>query len=161
MPVRRLAGCYPATARTVGPIAASSLLAQPGVVSTLKAILAYRRESARSRLNLFPLLASFALACSPSPGATCSIDAPNECVDASLSYDGGIGALLTERCSPCHAAGGEEATLLLTDYDHVSRQLMGIGSQLVTCSMPLAGSPQLSADERNQILGWLSCGAPR
>ncbi|MEO8904420.1 MAG: hypothetical protein ABI627_23125 [Polyangiaceae bacterium] len=82
-------------------------------------------------------------------------------MDSSLSYDGGIGALLTERCSPCHAARGVEAALLLTDYDHVSRRRMSIAFQLAGCAMPPAGSPQLSADERKQILGWLSCGGPR
>ncbi len=110
---------------------------------------------------MFPLLALFALACSQSSNATCSVDAPNECVASTLSYDGSIGTLLTERCSPCHAAGGVEATRLLTDYGHVSGERMSIASQLVSCAMPPAGAPQLSTDERNQILGWLSCGGPK
>ena len=118
-------------------------------------------ERAHSRLSLFPLLALFALACGQPSGTTCSVDAPNECVDSSLSYDSGIGALLTERCSPCHAADGVEATRLLTDYSHVSGERMSIAAQLATCSMPPAGAPPLSTAERNQILGWLSCGGPK
>ncbi len=128
---------------------------------SLAATLAKRPERAQIRLSLFPLLAVFALACSQASDATCSVDAPNECVDPSLSYDGGIGALLTQRCSPCHAKGGVEATRLLTDYSHVSGTRMSIASQLASCAMPPAGAPQLSTDERNQILGWLSCGGPK
>ena len=83
------------------------------------------------------------------------------CPADALTYDTGIGALLDERCSPCHAAGGVEASVPLTDYDHAMREYMSIGSQLVTCSMPPAGSPQLTIDERQQILDWLTCGIPR
>ncbi len=90
--------------------------------------------------------------------SACPEDVQGACSPAALSYDSGIGALLTERCSPCHAAGGVEATRLLTDYKHVSGQLTGIGTQLVTCSMPPAGAPPLSIDERQQILDWLTCG---
>ena len=83
------------------------------------------------------------------------------CPDGALTYDTGIGALLDERCSPCHAAGGVEASRLLTDYIHAKGLQMSIGSQLVSCSMPPVGSPQLSSDERQQILDWLTCGTPR
>jgi hypothetical protein len=38
---------------------------------------------------------------------------------------------------------------------------MSIATQLVSCSMPPAGAPPLGADERQLILDWLTCGAPR
>ena len=112
-------------------------------------------------LLLLPLLGALGVACGQGSGASCPTSDPNACLDATLSYDGGIGALLNERCSPCHAAGGVEAKILLTDYAHVSKAQMSISSKLVTCTMPPAGSPQLTDSERQQILGWLSCGGPQ
>jgi hypothetical protein len=38
---------------------------------------------------------------------------------------------------------------------------MSIATQLVTCSMPPEGNPQLTTAERNQILDWLTCGGPK
>jgi uncharacterized membrane protein len=110
---------------------------------------------------LFPLLAVFAVACGQSASKDCPADNQDQCVDTTLSYDNGIGDLLTQRCSPCHAAGGVEMTRLLTDYGHVSGERTSIATQLVTCSMPPAGNVQLTIDERNQILDWLTCGAPK
>jgi len=110
---------------------------------------------------LLPLLAILAVACGQSPGQSCPADNQDQCVDTTLSYDNGIGDLLTERCSPCHAAKGVEMTILLTDYGHVSGERGSIATQLVTCSMPPAGNPQLTTAERNQILDWLTCGAPK
>jgi len=112
--------------------------------------------------KLFPLLTVFAIACGQSSsGPGCPADNQDQCVDGTLSYDNGIGALLSERCSPCHAPKGVEMTVLLTDYGHVSGARTSIATQLVTCAMPPAGSPQLSTEERNQILDWLTCGAPK
>lgn len=107
---------------------------------------------------LFALTAS---GCGQSPDASCSVNAANECVDHSLSYDSGIGALLSERCSPCHATGGVEANRLLTDYNHVAGARMSIASQLASCAMPPAGASPLSNGERDEILSWLSCGGPK
>ncbi len=119
-----------------------------------------------AKILLLPLFATAAAGCGHSPSAAPVSDCPDDqqagCPDGALTYDTGIGALLDERCSPCHAAGGVEAsTLLLTDYDHARGAQTSIGSQLVTCSMPPAGSPQLSSDERQQILDWLTCGTLR
>jgi uncharacterized membrane protein len=114
-------------------------------------------------LLFFPVLAaSTAFGCGAANEPSCPADDQKACpASSSLSYDDGIGALLTQRCSPCHAAGGVEATVILTDYSHVSGERMSIASQLVTCSMPPAGNPPLSADERKEILDWLSCGGPK
>ncbi len=114
------------------------------------------------KVALLPLLSVLLTACGESaPSADCPDDQQLGCPASALTYDTGIGALLTERCSPCHAAGGVEATRLLTDYAHASGLRMSIGSQLVTCSMPPPGEPPLSLAERQQILDWLTCGGPR
>jgi hypothetical protein len=114
------------------------------------------------RYSLFLALASLLGACSPKADKTCPTTDQAECLDAAtVSYDGDIGVILNARCTPCHATGGVESTIILTDYAHASGEQMSIAGQLVTCSMPPDGSPQLSADERTQILTWLSCGAPK
>jgi hypothetical protein len=114
------------------------------------------------RYSLFLALAALLGACSPKADKTCPTTDQAECLDAGMvSYDSGIGAILNARCTPCHAAGGVEDSIILTDYTHASGERMSIVGQLVTCSMPPDGSPQLSADERTQILTWLSCGAPK
>jgi hypothetical protein len=106
------------------------------------------------------LLLGLVTGCGQPASKACPPDEPAGCVDPSLGYDAGIAAILSDRCRPCHAAGGVEASVLLTDYPHVSGARMTVGNQLVTCSMPPQGSPQLSDAERKQILDWLSCGAP-
>ena len=111
-------------------------------------------------LPLFLLLA-LVTACGQKAGKDCPADEQAGCVDQSLGYDANIAAILNDHCTPCHAAGGIEASILLTDYKHVSGERMTIGSQLVTCTMPPDGSPQLTDMERKQILDWLSCGAPQ
>jgi len=114
------------------------------------------------KVVLLPLLGMLLAACGNAAAkADCPDDQQMGCPDSALTYDTGIGDLLTERCSPCHAAGGIEASVLLTDYDHVSRRQMSIASQIITCSMPQAPSPPLSLQERQEILDWLSCGGPR
>jgi uncharacterized membrane protein len=116
----------------------------------------------RFLLLITALAAVAAFGCGSAGEPSCPADDQTACpASSSLSYDSGVGALLTERCSPCHAAGGVEATVLLTDYAHVSGERMSIASQLVTCSMPPAGNPQLSTEERKQVLDWLSCGGPK
>ncbi len=150
----------PEATRAVEAIALSVLRAVQFVVCEFPVDFVRDRPMPRSS-KLFPLLAVFAIACGQSPAQSCPADNQDQCVDATLSYDNGIGALLTERCSPCHAAKGVEMTILLTDYGHVSGERTSIATQLVTCAMPPAGNPQLSTAERDQILDWLTCGASK
>ena len=112
-------------------------------------------------LPLFLLLAALMAACGQKAQKDCPPDDQAACMDSSLGYDANIAAILNTRCTPCHATGGVEMSILLTDYKHVSSERMTIGSQLVTCTMPPDGSPQLTDMERKQILDWLSCGAPQ
>ncbi len=113
--------------------------------------------------RIFLLLAALAVAagCGQKADKTCPADEQAGCVDSTFGYDAGIADILNGHCKPCHAAGGVEQTILLTDYQHVFGERMSIGGQLVTCTMPPDGSPQLTDTERNQVLDWLSCGAPK
>ena len=88
------------------------------------------------------------------------MNVPASCPDASLSYASGIGDTLKTTCSPCHAAGGVERTVPLTSYTEVSKRLTSVAGQIETCTMPPAGSPPLSASDRQAILDWIVCGAP-
>jgi uncharacterized membrane protein len=81
------------------------------------------------------------------------------CPADALTFDTGIGDLLHERCYPCHSSDGVERSRQLTDYAHVKNERMSIASQLVSCSMPPAGSPQPTDSERQQILDWFACGS--
>ena len=101
--------------------------------------------------------------------AACGQDAPEgcppypkvTCPEPVLTFDTGIGTLFAQRCSPCHQLGGAAGTRLLTDYEHASKLSASIASQLLTCSMPPAGVPALLEVERQQVLDWLQCKAPR
>lgn len=113
------------------------------------------------RIVLCSALLGLADGCAEPAQDACPSQAPTECSASAPTYETGIGTLLIERCSPCHAAGGVEASRLLTSYERVAGERMSIASQLWTCSMPPAGAPPLSAMERSQVLGWLACGAAR
>ena len=113
----------------------------------------------RNLLRVWVLLSP--LGCGQPTDSTCPADEQGACSATALTYDTGIGELLSERCSPCHAADGVEAVRILTDYRHVFGQRTGIGTQLVACAMPPVGAPPLSSSERQQILDWLTCRAPQ
>lgn len=91
----------------------------------------------------------------------CSVNVPESCPDPSLSYAASIGDILSSNCQPCHAAGGVERAVPLTDYSDVSKRLTSIAGQLETCTMPPAGSPPISASDRQTVLDWIVCGAPQ
>jgi len=136
------------------------LPAAPSVVCEFPVDFVRDRQMPRKSI-LFLLLAVFAVACGQPTNKDCPPDNQEQCVDTTLSYDNGIGDLLTQRCSPCHATGGVEMSIPLTDYVHVRGARTAIVGQLVPCLMPPAGNPQLNIAERNQILDWLSCDAPK
>lgn len=91
----------------------------------------------------------------------CSVNVAMSCPDPSLSYASGVGDTLETTCFPCHAPGGVESTVPLTSYSEVSTRLTSVAGQLETCTMPPAGSPSISTRDRQAILDWIVCGAPR
>ena len=90
----------------------------------------------------------------------CSVNVPTSCPDPTLTYASEVGATLKATCSPCHAPGGVESTVPLTDYSQVSKRLTSVAGQLQTCTMPPAGAMALAASDRQAILDWIVCGAP-
>lgn len=91
----------------------------------------------------------------------CPVPPQTGCPPGALTFDTGIGDLLHARCFPCHSADGVEQSRQLTDYLHVSNERRSIATQLASCAMPPAGSPQLTSSERQQIFDWLACKGPQ
>lgn len=120
------------------------------------------REKMPRNLRFFLALSTFLAACGPKPAAKdCpALNDQPDCSTQTLSYSSGISDLVNRACMPCHAPGGEESSVPLTDYKHVAGESMTIGNELVLCEMPPDGSPELGEDDRKQMLDWLSCGAP-
>lgn len=114
------------------------------------------------KYSRFLWLTALVLGCAPKADKACPMDVAADCLDAAaLTYNADIGPIINARCTPCHAAGGVEDSILLTDYGHVTGERMTIEAQLLTCAMPPDGSPQLTSDERTQMLSWLTCGTPQ
>ena len=91
---------------------------------------------------------------------SCPNDLPGACPSTPPSYSRDISQVISARCFPCHAPGGQEAVKPLTTYQQVFDQRGPVLDQVYHCLMPLAGSPQLTATERAQLLAWLVCNAP-
>jgi hypothetical protein len=90
----------------------------------------------------------------------CLLNLPKSCPDQTLTYASGVAPILDTSCSPCHAPGGVESTVPLTNYTQVSNRLTSIAGQLQTCSMPPAGAAPLAASDRQTIIDWIACRAP-
>ena len=112
-------------------------------------------------LSVLLVTASVAACSQPAEHEACAVRPPTACPANTLTFDTGIAELLHSRCYPCHAADGVEGSRQLSDYDHVKGERMSIASQVASCSMPPAGSPTLTVNERQQILDWLACGLPQ
>jgi cytochrome c5 len=111
-------------------------------------------------ISLIAALGAFSCGSKASSPNECSVNVPTSCPDASLSYAAGVGDTFETTCSQCHAPGGVESTVPLTNYNEVSKRLTSVAGQLETCTMPPAGSPPISASDRQAILDWIACGAP-
>jgi uncharacterized membrane protein len=93
-------------------------------------------------------------------GVSCPNDLPSACPSPAPSYSQTIAPLISNRCFPCHAPGGQEAVTPLTTYSEVFARRTSVLTQVYHCQMPLAGSPQITASERAALLAWLVCDAP-
>lgn len=114
-----------------------------------------------SSLVLYVIAALSAANCaSKASPDECSVNVPASCPDPSLSYASGVGDTFTTTCSMCHAPGEVESAVPLTNYDEVKENLTSVAGQVETCAMPPAGSPTISAHDRQAILNWIVCGAP-
>ena len=110
------------------------------------------------------LIVAAALGCSSSPSpptadaaSACPLG-PSACPASMPTYEVDVAPILQSKCVPCHSTvtgGKDEST-----YDLAAGQESSILFQVNDCLMPPSGSPQLSVDDRNALLGWIECGAP-
>lgn len=101
-----------------------------------------------------------ALAACGSSGPSCPNDLPASCPSPAPSYQSMIAPLISARCLICHSPGGQEASIPFTTYQNVFAERSPMLNQVYACYMPPTGAQPLSAQERNQLLTWLVCGAP-
>lgn len=90
----------------------------------------------------------------------CPNDLPAECPTDSPHY-ADAAAVISQRCYPCHAPGGQSSDKLLTTYAQVYSRRASVLTQVYSCAMPPSTAPQLSPTERALLLAWLVCHAPR
>jgi mono/diheme cytochrome c family protein len=117
----------------------------------------------RGRPALFAnvILGAAAVACGAAPGASCPRDLPMSCPDPAPSFATEVHAIYEAKCQACHAPGGQEQNKPFTTLAQIQAEpLSTMLSQLYNCVMPLAGSPALTTEERQALLGWLVCLEP-
>jgi hypothetical protein len=93
-------------------------------------------------------------------GTTCPNDLPRTCPNPAPSYSSQVVPVLQNYCTKCHSAGGIEAAIPLTDYQHVFQYRQVILDQVYHCVMPVPPNPVPNSADRAVLLGWLVCGAP-
>jgi hypothetical protein len=96
----------------------------------------------------------------PRDAGSCPNDLPKACPSPQPSYAKDVAPIIEARCTGCHAPNRQEASILLTDYDHVNKVKSEVLTNLYGCRMPPDGEPAPTEEERQAILGWLVCGAP-
>jgi len=99
----------------------------------------------------------------PSNGSSamvvCAPTAASECLEPAPRYSD-VAPIFARRCASCHT-GRAGAPWPLDSYAHVADWSSFIRDELLQCSMPPRDSGvAMTADERDQILIWLRCGAP-
>ncbi len=91
----------------------------------------------------------------------CANDLPARCPVVAPSYASSVSGIVAQACGQgCHQPGGVAANRRLDTYADLYRQRSAVLNQAYSCTMPPVGSPQLSAEERRELFGWLVCGAP-
>lgn len=103
------------------------------------------------------------LGCSgePSTGSgQCPNDLPPSCPATVPSYQNDVMQIVQRACASCHSATGVESNRPLDTYSALYSQRQGVLTQIYSCRMPPAGSPPLTASERQQLLAWLVCQSP-
>jgi hypothetical protein len=96
------------------------------------------------------------------PADPCGVSAPKTCTDSSLRY-ADVAPIFAMRCGDtCHAVGNPDGNWPLVSYQHVADWSNEIRDQVASCSQPPpAARVPMSVAEREKILVWLRCGAPR
>ena len=104
------------------------------------------------------LCALVAAGCGYSP-ADCPNDLPTACPTPSPSYASDVAPIIQNHCLKCHSGAGP-GTVTLTTYTSVFNNRQAVLTQFYSCRMPPQGEPRPSVQERQLLLGWLTCGAP-
>jgi hypothetical protein len=106
------------------------------------------------------------MTCSPassfekSPAALCPDDLPAFCPEQVPSYQTNISPLLQQFCLECHSSNGEAANHDLSTYQAVFADRRNVLAQVYSCRMPPVQVPQLSTQQRKDLLTWFVCQAP-
>jgi hypothetical protein len=105
--------------------------------------------------------AALSWGCSPVPDviSACPADLPASCPAGAAGYKASIAPIVAASCAPCHAPGGTSVHYLQT-YAEISALRGAVLDQVYACKMPPEGSLPLTAAQRDDLLGWLVCGAP-
>lgn len=100
---------------------------------------------------------TLAVGCTDGAGS-CPSDLPQSCPADAATYKATIAPLIEDKCLDCHATGGVGGKVLET-WDDVHSQRSEVLNQVYACRMPQPGAAPLTAAERQELLGWLVCGA--
>jgi len=117
--------------------------------------------------NAFGLLVLYSLilvACLKDKGSIPASTSKNLCDSLKVTYSLVINPIINNKCVTCHKPGGTGNG----DYTTYSGLKAKIGTNnnplynrvFVLGDMPQAGSPALTADEKQKISCWLDAGAP-
>jgi hypothetical protein len=90
----------------------------------------------------------------------CDVTLPTSCNDPTIGY-ADIAPILEQRCLSCHR-GTPGGPWPLTSYEHVASWANEIRGQVSACAMPPADAGSTMTDEeRDRLLLWVRCGAPK
>lgn len=104
--------------------------------------------------------AALSVGCSDGTGASgCPANLPASCPADAATYRSTIAPLVAASCGPCHSPGGTSVHYLTT-HAEISALRGPVLNQVYACRMPPAYYPPLTAAQRDDLLGWLVCGAP-
>jgi hypothetical protein len=105
-------------------------------------------------------LLAVALSAACGGGMSCPNDLPPSCPSPMPSFSTTVNPIIHSTCVSCHGPGGQQVSMPFTSYDLIFKSKDRILTQVYACRMPPEGNPQLTAAERQQVLGWLVCDAP-
>jgi hypothetical protein len=92
--------------------------------------------------------------------SSCPDDLPMACPSPAPSWDGGVEALIADKCGGCHKPGGLAFDKPFSDYADVYGYRGVMLDQVYSCYMPPPDAGQLDPSQRQELLGWFVCGAP-
>ena len=90
----------------------------------------------------------------------CDPTVPTSCTDPAIRY-ADVEPILQQRCVVCHD-GKPMGPWPLTSYEHVADWANEIRGQVSACNMPPADAGGvMTNEERDRLVLWVRCGAPK